>query len=276
MRAFAILAIEAFRDGLRRRLALVVAVALVIGMAGAQSCTQLGGDVTMNGHEIDRHVVAGFLAPLLFAFQALTVLAIAGLVAADHLARPLAEGNAVLWLARPVSREAWAGARLAGATAIALAAGVVLLGGTGTLLVLRQGVAVAPALAAAGATALGAIVVASFAMAASLSLGRTAVTLLVGIGLALIVIANGWSVALGIGASLGAVSPDAFEPTGLLGAVDRFGPPLFSSIAAAVAAWNPHVETHGLLTSALIRLAVWAVLGVGLLLATFRRREIES
>jgi ABC-type transport system involved in multi-copper enzyme maturation permease subunit len=277
MRAFVILAVEAFRDGLRRRLALVVAVALVLGIASAHSCTQLGsGDFSVNGRELDRHMVAGFLAPLLFAFQALTVLAIAGLVASDHLARPLAEGNAVLWLARPVSRHAWAGARLVGATAIALAAGLVLLGGTGTLLVLRQGVAVAPAFAAAGATALGALVVASLAMAASLSLGRSAVTLLVLIGLALVVIANGYSVALGIGIGAGAVSPDAAEFGGLLGAIDRYGPPLFSSIAAAVAAWNPHVETHGLLAATLMRLGVWAVAGVALLLATFARREIES
>lgn len=270
MRAFRILALEAFRDGLRRRLALIVAVTLILGLASAQSCTQLGvGELEMNGQQIDRNILAGFLAPLLFAIQALNVLVIAGLVAADHLARPLAEGNAVLWLARPVSRDAWAGARLAGALAIALAAGVVLLGGTGALLVLRQGVTPGPALAAAGATALGALVMASFAMAASLALGRSAVTLLVLLGLAIIVVANG----IGVGVDL--VHPEV-EAGGFLGAIDRFGPPLFTAIAAAVAPWNPHVEAGNLFASAMGRLAIWAIAGVALLLAVFRRREIES
>lgn len=270
MRAFAILAAEAFRDGLRRRLALVVAVALVLGLASAESCSQVGlGDLSFNEQPIDRHMLAGFVAPLLFVFQALTVLAIAGLVAADHLARPLAEGNAVLWLARPVSRGAWAGARLAGALAIALAAGALLLGGTGALLVIRQGVSVGPIVAASAATALGALVVASLAMAASLVLGRAAIVLLVMVGLALVVAANAYWMLVGL-------VHGGVEASGLLALVDRFGPPLFTAIAAGVAAWNPHVEMDGLYRSALARLAVWAVIGVTLLLALFRRREIEA
>jgi len=270
MRAFAILAVEAFRDGLRRRLAFVVGIALLLGLASAQSCTQIGaGEFTLNEQQIDPHMVAGFVAPMLFAFQALTVLVIAGLVAADHLARPLAEGNAILWLARPVSREAWAGARLAGAMGIVLAAGAALLGGTGALLVLRQGVAVGPALFAAAATALGALVVASLAMAASLALGRTAIVLLVGVAIALIVAANTFGLAIAF------VQPTE-TPGGFLVAVDRYGPPLFTAIVAGVAAWNPHVEPAAFYESAMLRLALWAVAGVALLLVQFRRREIEA
>jgi ABC-type transport system involved in multi-copper enzyme maturation permease subunit len=271
MRAFRILAVEAFRDGLRRRLAFVVAIALVLGVASAQSCTRLGlGELSLNGQEIDSQTVAGFVAPLLFAFQALTVLAIAGLVAADHLVRPLAEGNAVLWLARPVSRATWAGARLAGALAIALAAGAALLGSTGALLVLRQGVAPGPAFAGAAATALGALVVASFAMAASLAFGRTALALLVLIGLGLVVIANGLGIAMEI------AHADTVELGGFLGAVDRLGPPLFRAIAAAVAAWNPNVAPNSAFAGAMLRLAVWAAGGVALLLFLFQRRELEA
>ena len=270
MRAFRVLAVEAFRDGLRRRLALVVVIALVLGVASAQSCTQMGvGDLSVNGREIDPGTVAGFIAPLLFAFQALTVLAIAGLVAADHIARPLAEGNAVLWLARPVSRATWAGARLAGALGIALAAGAALLGSTGAMLVMRQGVAVGPALIGAAATALGAVVVASFAMAASLAIGRTAVALLVLIGLAVVVIANG----LGIAADL---AHPGVDYGGFLGTIDGYGPPLLRSIAAAVAPWT-RVDPGVLpLAPSLARLGVWAALGVGLLLFLFHRREIEA
>lgn len=270
MRAFAILAAEAFRDGLRRRLAFVVGISLLLGLASAHSCTQIGaGEFTLNQQQIDPHMVAGFVAPMLFAFQALTVLVIASLVAADHLARPLAEGNAVLWLARPVSRDAWAGARLAGAMAITLAAGAALLGGTGALLVLRQGVAPGPAFAATAATALGALVVAAFAMASSLALGRTAVVLLVGVALTLIVAANV------LGLTVAFVQPQEI-PGGFLMAVDRYGPPLFTAIAAGVAAWNPHVDAGLIYGNAMLRLALWAVAGVVLLLVQFRRREIEA
>ena len=270
MRAFWILAAEAFRDGLRRRLALVVGVALVLGLASAQSCTQIGvGEISMKGQSIDPATVAGFVAPLLFAFQALTVLAIAGLVAADHLARPLAEGNAVLWLARPVSRDTWAAARLAGALAISLVAGAVLLGGTGAMLVVRQGVAPGPVLAAAGATALGALVIASLAMAASLALGRSAVVLGVLLGLALVVAANSFGLAVDL------VHPEV-EVGGFLASIDRYGPPLFTAIAAAVAEWNPHIAPGGTYASAMLRLALWAAAGIASLLALFRRREIEA
>jgi hypothetical protein len=223
----------------------------------------------MDGATVDRDVVAGFVAPLLFAFQALAVLAVAGLLAADHLARPVAEGSATLWLARPISRRAWAAARLAGALGVALAAGAVLLGGTGAMLVWRQGVAPGPALVAALATALGAVVVASLAMAASLAVGRTAVVLLVLLGLAVVVFANAVAIASAF------VHPEV-ELRGFVGAVDRFGPPLFTAIAVAVAAWNPHVESGPGMAAALVRLALWAAMGVTLLLATFSRRELEG
>lgn len=270
MHAFLVLTAEAFRDGLRRRLALVVAVTLVIGLASAQSCTQMGvGDVRLGEQAIDAKVIAGFLAPLLYLFQALNVLAIAVLVAADHLARPLAEGNAVLWLARPVSRRAWAGARLAGALAIALLAGLVLLGGTGAMLIVRQGVGVVPALAGAAATALGAVVMASLAMAASLLVGRSAVVLVMLLALSLVVVANG----IGIATTLAHAE---VELGGVLGAIDRFGPPLLTSIAAGVAPWNPHVEPGEAFPFTMGRLALWAIAGIALVLVLFQRREIEA
>lgn len=270
LRTFRIFAAEAFRDGLRRRLGFAVAVVLAIGLAGAQTCTQFGnGGLNINGEVVDGRIVGGFLAPVLFAFQAWAVLAIAGLLAADHLARPLAEGSAVLWLSRPVSRGVWAGARLAGALGVSLACGALLLGGTGALLVLRQGVAVAPALDAAAATALGALVVAALAMAASLAVGRMAVILLVLLGLVFVAFANG------VGLANEMAHPEV-AIGGLVGAVDHYGPPLFTAIVGAVVQWNPHVDPGDSFAHAMLRLAVWAVGSVALLIAAFRRREIES
>lgn len=269
MNGFRVLASEAFRDGLRRRLAFVVAITLLLGLAGAQSCTNVGGDVSFNGDTLDPHMVGGFLAPLLFAAQALTVLSIAGLLASDLLARPLAEGSALLWLARPVSRGTWAGARLAGALGVTFASGLLLLGGTGAMLMLRQGVSIEPALAAAVATALGSVVVASLAMAASLVLGRSAVTLVVVIALCFVVAANTAGFAIDLLGSEMQMGP-------ILGPLDRYGPPLFRSILAAVVAWNPHVEAPGAYAAAMLRLGIWAVAGVAILVAAFRRREIEN
>ncbi|RIL00017.1 MAG: hypothetical protein DCC71_19390 [Proteobacteria bacterium] len=270
MRAFAVLAWESLRDALRRRLAISVALVLVLGVAAAQSCTQIGvGGVSIQGAPVEPRLLAGYVAPLLFGFQALAVLAMAGLVASDHLARPLAEGSAVLWLARPVSRAAFAGARLAGALVVTLGAGALLLGATSALLVVRQGVAIAPALAGCAATALGAVVVASLTMTASLVMGRTAVLLFVGLGLTFAAYANG------VGLVSDLVHPDV-EVGGLVGAMNRFGPPLFTAIAAAVSAWNPHVDAGDSWPHAMVRLAAWSVAGVALLLLRFRRREIES
>ena len=270
LRAFRIFAAEAFRDGLRRRLAFAVGLVLMIGLAGAQTCTQFGsGSFNVNGEAVDANVIGGFLAPILFGFQAWAVLAIAGLLAADHLARPLAEGSAVLWLARPVSRHTWALARLAGALGVALLCGAVLLGGTGAMLALRQGVAIQPALLAAAATALGAVVVAAFAMAASLALGRSAVVFVVLLALAFVAFANG------VGLATELAHPEV-ELGGLVGAVDRYGPPLFTAIAGAVAQWNPHVDAGDTFTESTLRLAVWAIGGIAVLLAAFRSREIEG
>lgn len=269
MNAFRVLAAEAFRDGLRRRLAFVVGITLLLGLAGAQSCTNLGGGLSFNGESLPPHVVGGFVAPFLFAAQALTVLSIAGLLASDLLARPLAEGSAVLWLARPVSRGGWACARLAGALGVTFASGALLLGGTGAMLVLRQGVSIGPALMAAAATALGSVVVAALAMAASLVLGRSAVALIVVIALFFVVAANAAGFAIELFGSELPLGP-------ILGPIDHYGPPLFRSVLAAVVAWNPHVAVHGVLAAAMLRLAVWAAGSVALLVFAFRRREIES
>ncbi|HEY8494596.1 MAG TPA: hypothetical protein VIN04_11930 [Myxococcota bacterium] len=266
-RAFAVLALEAARDALRRRFALALAILLALSLLWARACTGIGAEISLNDQRIDPALLAGFLAPLLFSVQALAVLLVAGVLASDHLARPLAEGSAALWLARPVAREVWAGARLAGALAVALAAGAVLLGGTTAMLVSRHGVDWGPALAASLATAFGALVVAALAAAASLAVGRTAVLLALGVGVPLQFFAN----AAGLMAELaGAEAP----MPGLLGAIDRFGPPLGTAVFAATAGWNPHVDASGVLLPFLGRLALWAGAALALLLLGMRRSEL--
>lgn len=266
-RAFTVLAGEAARDALRRRFALALAILLVLSLGWVNTCTGFGSNLTLNDQAVDPALLAGFLAPILFSVQALAVLAVAGVLASDHLARPLAEGSAALWLARPVSRSVFAGARVAGALAVALLAGAALLGGTAALLSSRHGVALGPALVASLATALGAVVVAALAAAASLAVGRTAVLLALAVAVPLQFAANA------AGLLMALVQPGASLP-GLLAWLDRFGPPLGTAVFAATAAWNPHVDASGVLATALGRLAGWAGGAVALLLVAFRRVEI--
>jgi ABC-type transport system involved in multi-copper enzyme maturation permease subunit len=269
LHGFAALATEATRDALRRRFAIAVAVALALALSWAHTCTRLTGTVVVDQHQLDPAVAAGLFAPALFSFQALTVLVVAGVLASDHLARPLADGSALLWLSRPVSRTSYAAARLVGSLVVGLGAGAILLGGTAALLVSRSGVAVAPVWVAAGATALAMAVVASVAMALSLVLGRLAVLLAVVFGTPLQFFAN----AVSLGVAL--VHPGLAAP-GLLDTLDRWGPPLGTAVFAAVSAWNPHLDAGAILGPALLRLALWAAAAVALLVAGFRRVEIGS
>jgi len=267
MRAFLVLAIEATRDALRRRFALALAALLALSLLWVDTCTDVSPELALDGQQLDPALLAGFVAPMVFSLMALAVLWGAGVLASDHLARPIAEGSAALWLARPVSRAAWGGARVAGALVVALAAGAVLLGGTALLLAHRHGVALAPAAVAWAATALGAVVVAALAAAASLAIGRTAVLLAVAVGVPLQFFANALGIALGL------VGADASLP-GALAVLDRFGPPLGTTVFAATAAWNPHVDAGWVLVPAFGRLALWAGLATAILLGACRRVEV--
>lgn len=264
LRGLRVLAAEAFRDALRRRVATVVAAVALVGLAGAETCTALGpAPIVVNGRLVDPEVAAAWIAPLLYGFQAWLVMVLAGILAAGHLAGPLEDGTAALWLARPVSRAAFAAARLAGALGLALAAGVLLLGGTAAFLATRHGLGAAPAVTGAVATAVGALTVAALAMAASLVFARTAVILLVVFGVPFV-----WAVdtLAAAGVPLG----------GWLAFVERYGPPLGTSVLAAVARWNPHVVGTAGAGDFALQLALWAVGSVALLVLAFRRVEISA
>ena len=136
------------------------------------------------------------------------------------------------------------------------------------MLVVRQGLAIGPALLAMLGTALSCVVVAALAMAASLRLGRTAVLLLVVVGVPLIAAANSWALASML------IDPQA-EVGGISGVLLRFGPPLGFGIFGPVSVWNPYVqEAHA--GPALLRLGLWAFGAFGLIWLCFRRMELGA
>jgi hypothetical protein len=141
-------------------------------------------------------------------------------------------------------------------------AGAVVLGSAAAMLAVRSGLPWLPAIFAGGACALGCVVVAGFAMAASLVLPRAATLMLVLGGVWLIALANG----------LGAVTPVA----GWLGALDRTGPPLASAMAMALAPWLEGATFVGEPVQLFARLAAWAIGAVVVLMYGFRRVEVRG
>jgi len=262
-RTFTALAREALGDALRRRLVLAIAVASLLSLQLVESCTSCGtATVVHNGQTVALPEVAGMGALAVAIACALWTLILAGALASDHLVEPLDDGSAALVLARPVSRTAFALARLAGVLAIALGSGAVLLGAAGWLLHLRQGLAFAPLLGAFAATAAGAVTVGALAMAASLSLPRIATLLLVLMSVGAVAAVN---VASLFGAQLG----------GVTGLIDAWGPPFVSAVVVALSQWiePTTVPGHGLALA--LRLLVWALASAGLLLHAFRRLELD-
>jgi hypothetical protein len=259
LRGFALLSREAVGDAVRRRVVAVIAAVSVLSLLWIDSCTSCaGGSVVVNGVERDLAGVAGWTGAATFAVLALWGMALAGVLASEHLTQPLDDGSATLCLARPVGRGSFVFARLAGALVIALATGGVLLAATALLLSLRTGLPWAPAVAGMAAFAAGAVTVAALAMACSLALARIGTVLLVLAALGLVALANGIALAGG-------------EPGGMLGVVDRFGPPLLSALAAALAPWLPQVDLELDAASLVFRLVAWAGGSLVLLWAAFAR-----
>lgn len=262
MNGFWLLAREALADALRRRIAFAVAVAALLSVAMIDSCTSCAAPIQVNGELRELSELAGPAGLGTFVLLGLWVIVLAGVLASDHLRTTLEDGSALLSLARPVSREAFALARLAGVLGLSYAAGLVVLGSAATLLAVRSGLPWLPALFAGGACALGCVVVAGFAMAASLVLPRAATLLLVLGGVWLIALANG----------LGAFT----QVGGWLGALDRAGPPLASAMALALAPWLEGATFVGDPVQVVARLVAWAIGALLLLAYAFRRVELKG
>lgn len=260
--AFRALALEAVRDTMRRRVGPFALAACLLALLAVQRCSGVEhATFTWNGMPVDPDAVARGMGPLLFGGTALFLLAIVAFVASDALAAPLSDGTALLWLARPVGRAGYAGARLTGALALSAGAGAVVLAVTGLLLHLRHGLALEPGLVGIGAFLLGSIVVGALAMTLSLHLPRV-VTLF---GLLL------WLQTM-IGLNLAHLFGASLAGSG--GWMERFGPPLGTALLFAVSPWTSVELPLGGYVAVALRLALWAVGSVLLLLAAFRRLEL--
>jgi hypothetical protein len=259
---FRTLAGEAVRDAVRRRIVAAVAVVSVLSLMLVDTCTSCsGGELIVNGEV--REMAAGWSGTVTFIVLGLWSIVLAGVLASEHLAQTLADGSATLTLARPVGRGTFALARLAGALTIAFATGAILLGGTAFFLSARSGLPTAPAMVASLSCAVGGITLAALAMTASLYIPRIATVLLVFVATGATTLAN-----------LLAMFRD--DTGGVMGAIDRFGPPLCSSIAVALSPWIPGDEVPGSPEEIAIRHALWAAASIALLQAAFRRTELRD
>ena len=259
----ALLAGEALRDAARRRIVIVIGLVCLLSLFLIDGCTSCGtGDLVVNQVSIERGRVGGVLGALMVASLGLWIPVLAAVLAADPLARAVSEGSALLWLSRPVRRETFALAQLAGALAVALAAGAVLLASAIALLFLRQGLAPGPALAASAVMTLNSTSVAALAMLASLWLPRAALALLV-------------FAAVGMIAGLEAAALAGLELDGVPGALVRIAPPFLQGPAAFLAAWVPDVDL-GPPGPALLRAALWPPASALALCLAFRRLELRG
>jgi hypothetical protein len=260
MTSFHLLVVEAIGDAFRRRIVGGVAIAGLLSIAMLESCTGCTPSINVNGEMRELVEVRGAFGFTTFLVLGLWGIALAGVLASDHLRATLDDGSAALSLARPIRRESFALARLTGVMGVTGVAGALVLGTAASLLATRSGLPLAPALSAAGACALGALTVAALAMTASLALPRSVTVLLVLGGVGLVTLANG-------------VAPFA-EATGWLGVIDRLGPPLASSMALALAAWLDGVQIPGDGVRMGARLAAWAIGSLLALVYAFRRVEL--
>jgi ABC-type transport system involved in multi-copper enzyme maturation permease subunit len=261
VRAFLALAREALRDAARRRALVAAAVASAIAGLAIVRCGNCEANVVIQGETLSARAgdLGAVSAMIGIALIALWTYAVAALLASDGLAAALEEGVAEAVLARPVSRDAFVLARLAGVWLGAFALGAALLALATALS--SSGAALLPALRAALGVGLGAWSVAALAMAVSLSLPRAATLLLFGaLGLAVV----GIEVAALFGARM----------TGLAGAVAHWGPAWLAGPVGSLAPWLSERSLPGPPEWPYARAIAWAALGTGALVARFRRLEL--
>jgi len=264
MSAFAALALDALRDTVRRRSLLAAGVASAIAALAVNRCSGCDASLVVQGESVQGGQLAALSALTSFGLLALWTYAMAALLASDGLASALEDGTAESVLARPVSRDAFGLARLAGTLFGALAVGLALLALAGALLHARQGLPPGPAVASAAAVALGAWSAAALAMALSLALPRPATLLAMTLLAAAL-----------CGADLAAWVA-AERVSGVWGVPGRWGPGWISGPLAPLAAWLPPggPALPPLPALAPLRSLAWGLAASGLLVAAFRRREL--
>lgn len=262
LRAFRILAAEAIQDAVRRRVVAAIAAMAVLSLLGVDGCTSCAsGSIVVNGEARELPQVAGVTGLVTFTVLSLWCVALAGILASDHLVETLDDGSALLSLARPVGRGTFAAARLAGVLVIAFATGALLLGATAVLLNERSELALGPALWGALAFAVAAVTIAALTMTLSLFLPRIASVLAVFALIGAVTVCNVLSLA-------------GRELHGLPGVLDRFGPPLASSLALSLSGWIPEIELAGDPAAIALRALAWAGAAVAALGLVFARIEL--
>ncbi len=263
-RAFVALSADAVRDGLRNRVGLFAIVfALCVGLF-ADRCTGFDStSIVLSGKELDVREGARLVGPLVFGICALLLALIAGFVGSDALARPLTEGTAPLWLARPVGRASYALARLAGALVLGAGAGAGVLAVVAALLHVRLGLDPGPAAVGVAVFALDAWILTALAMTLALLLPRVVALAAVVLILEVVVFTNGLYQVATVGGDL-------------LGAIERWGPPFGTALLYAVAPWFSSGASAAAWTDVGLRLVAWAMGSTALLAFLFRRMDVPS
>ena len=139
MRPFTALSKEALLDAIRRRVVAAVILLCLFSLMAIDGFTSCAGNVSLNGEDVQLAEMAGASGPILFVALGLWIAVLAAILASDHLQQTLEDGSANLSLARPLSRNTFALARLTGVLAVALLTGAVLLGSAAGLPNVRTG-----------------------------------------------------------------------------------------------------------------------------------------
>ncbi len=263
MHALRWLAAEAFSDAVRRRIVPVICVIALLSLLFVDSCTGCAPSVrSADGEVLDLPELAGFSGMLMFGTLSLWIAILAGVLASDHLAEPLADGSANLLLARPISRCQYAGARLLGSWSLAAITGALLLLISAWLLQARQGLAGGPALLSVCLTLVNALTVAGCAMALSLGLGRTLT--------ALAVFGGVWGLA-----GVEALRLAPIEVATWVRVIADAGPPLLAGAIAPLAPWlGPEAPPLGDPAWVAARALAWCAASGATLMLAFRRTEL--
>ncbi len=261
-RALRLLAGEAVRDASRRRIVPAVLAISFLSLMMMDSCTSCSVNLGVGDQPVPVDVLS-WTGMLTFAVLGLWSIALAGLLASDHLRAVFDDGSATLLLARPISRPTLALARLLGSLAVSLGAALVLCLGATFLLAVRGGLPLGPAIGATLAVVMSSVAVAALAMTASLFVPRIVTMLFVFGGVGLIGVLN---VASAAGRSL----------SGFYFVLDSFGPPLLSTLILALSPWSQQVPETISAWDVLPRTLAWAAGGVALLLVVFDQRELAN
>lgn len=274
VRAFALLTLAALRGALLRFGVWAVVLLCVLALLFLQTCAGCAGAgaVVLEGESLLLGGVLSELTALVTAlFLAAMLVWLAGMLAVNPLRRSLRDGSAARALARPVRRSTFALAQLAGVLAVAWSAAALLLGASAWLLGGRVSLSMTPLWGLGLACALGCVVTAALALAASTRLPGFVTAL--GVTLALL--------PLDLLLAMGALPPGA--ATWLA----RLWPPLVSSLLAPLLDWLPDWLPGGLLPFGagalleldpallLLRLSCWALLALVLLILSLQTLKLE-